>query len=132
MKKMRPTEHQKKQLAALDALRDADIDLSGIPDQGRKTGWVRGIMYRPVTRAISIRLPAPDIELARQLAGRKSFPTRLTSNNCFTMPSTGNARPSRQLRLRPRSPRGELRSGKANVTYGGGGELNHQRVLKNT
>ncbi len=69
-----PTQQQKKQLAALDALRDADIDLSDIPDQGNKTGWVRGLMYRPVMRAVSIRLPVPDIALARQLAGKKGLP----------------------------------------------------------
>ena len=74
MKKVQPTKDQKEQLAALDAIRDTDIDLSDIPDQGGKTGWVRGLMYRPVTRAISIRLPAPDIALAQQLAGRKGLP----------------------------------------------------------
>ena len=26
---------------------DADIDLSDIPDQANKTGWVRASMYRP-------------------------------------------------------------------------------------
>ena len=73
MKKAQPTEDQKKQLAALDAMPDAGIDLSDIPDQGSKTGWVRGLMYRPVMRAISIRLPAPDIALAQQLAGKKGL-----------------------------------------------------------
>jgi len=74
MKKMQPTEDHKEQLEALDALRDTGIDLSDIPDQGSKAGWVRGIMYRPVTRAISIRLPTPDRALAQQLAGRKDLP----------------------------------------------------------
>jgi predicted DNA binding CopG/RHH family protein len=80
MNKTRPTEDQKKQLAALDAIRDTDIDLSDIPDQGNKTGWIsaqeklRELMYRPVMRAISIRLPMPDIALAQELAGRKGLP----------------------------------------------------------
>jgi predicted DNA binding CopG/RHH family protein len=74
MKKTRPTEDQRKQLKALDALKDGDIDLSDIPNQGNKSGWVRGLMYRPVLRAISIRLPAPDIALAQDLAGRKGLP----------------------------------------------------------
>jgi predicted DNA binding CopG/RHH family protein len=74
MKKTRPNEDQKKQLAALDAIRASDIDLSDIPEQGNKTGWVRASMYRPVMRAISIRLPAPDIALAQELAGRKGLP----------------------------------------------------------
>ena len=72
--KKTPTEDQKKQLAALDAIRDEDIDLSDIPDQSSRTGWVQGLMYRPVMRAISIRLPAPDIALAQELAGRKGLP----------------------------------------------------------
>lgn len=74
MKKTQPTEAQKKQLKALDAIRDADIDLSDIPDQTNQRDWVRGAMYRPLMRAISIRLPAPDIALAQDLAGKKGLP----------------------------------------------------------
>lgn len=74
MKKTQPTKDQKKQLAALDAIRDADIDLTDIPDQANKPGWARATMYRPVMRAISIRLPAPDIALAQDLAGKKGLP----------------------------------------------------------
>jgi predicted DNA binding CopG/RHH family protein len=74
MKKTQPTEDQKKQLAALDAIHDADIDLSDIPDQANKSGWVRASMYRPLMRAISIRLPVPDIALAQELAARKGLP----------------------------------------------------------
>ena len=46
MKKIRPTKDQKKQIAALDALHDADIDLSEIPEQGNRPGWTRGLTYR--------------------------------------------------------------------------------------
>ncbi len=69
-----PTKDQAKQLAALDAIRDEDIDLSDIPEQGGRADWVRGLMYRPVMQAISIRLPAPDLALARQLAQQKGLP----------------------------------------------------------
>ena len=41
-----------------------DINLSDIPDQANKPGWVRASMYKPLMRAISIRLPEPDIALA--------------------------------------------------------------------
>ncbi len=34
-----PTEEQARQLAALDAIRDGDIDLSDIPEQGSRDGW---------------------------------------------------------------------------------------------
>ena len=74
MKKTQPTEVQKIQLAALDAIQDADIDLSDIPDQANKSGWVRASMYRPLMRAISIRLPVPDLALAQELAARKGLP----------------------------------------------------------
>lgn len=74
MKETPLTEDHKGQLAGLDALADSDIDLSDIPDQGNRTGWVRGLMYRPMLRAISIRLPEPDIALAQELAGKKGMP----------------------------------------------------------
>ena len=74
MKKTQPTEDQKQQLVALDAIPDADIDLSDISDQANKPGWVRASMYKPLMRAISIRLPEPDIALAQDLAGRKGVP----------------------------------------------------------
>jgi len=36
-----PTEEQSKQLAALDAIRDEDIDLSDIPEQGGEAERIR-------------------------------------------------------------------------------------------
>ena len=74
MKKTQPTEDQQIQLSALDAIHDADIDLTDIPDQANKSGWVRASMYRPLMRAISIRLPLPDLALAQELAARKGLP----------------------------------------------------------
>jgi predicted DNA binding CopG/RHH family protein len=74
MKKTRLTEDQMAQLAALDAMRDQDIDLTDIPELGGRQDWTRGNLYRPLMQAISIRLPAPDIELARQLAGIRGLP----------------------------------------------------------
>jgi predicted DNA binding CopG/RHH family protein len=50
------------------------IDTSDIPDLGNTTGWVRGLMYRPVLQPISIRLPAPDIAAAQKLARKKGIP----------------------------------------------------------
>lgn len=50
------------------------IDTSDIPDLGNTKGWVRGLMYRPVLQAISIRLPAPDIAAAQKLARKKGIP----------------------------------------------------------
>jgi predicted DNA binding CopG/RHH family protein len=53
---------------------DEQIDTSDIPDLGNSTGWVRGLMYRPVLQPISIRLPAPDIAAAQKLARKKGVP----------------------------------------------------------
>jgi predicted DNA binding CopG/RHH family protein len=50
------------------------VDLSDIPDLGKTTGWVRGLMYRPVLKPVSIRLPAPDIAAAQKLARQKGIP----------------------------------------------------------
>jgi predicted DNA binding CopG/RHH family protein len=71
MKKKQAPEKQGEQL---EAIRDRDIDTSDIPDLGNTTGWVRGLMYRPVMRPISIRLAAPDIAMAQQLAREKGVP----------------------------------------------------------
>jgi predicted DNA binding CopG/RHH family protein len=53
---------------------DKDIDTTDIPNLGDTTGWVRGLMYRPVLQPISIRLAAPDIALAQKLARKKGVP----------------------------------------------------------
>ncbi len=50
------------------------IDTSDIPDLENTTGWTRGLMYRPVLRPISIRLPAPDLAAAQRLARKKGIP----------------------------------------------------------
>jgi predicted DNA binding CopG/RHH family protein len=71
MKKKQSAEERRKQLGAVS---DRDIDRSDIPDLSNTTGWVRGLMYRPVMRPISIRLPEPDIAMAQQLARKKGIP----------------------------------------------------------
>lgn len=45
-----PEEH-----ARLDAMRDEDIDLSDIPEQGHKTGWVRGNIKERIAQRIADR-----------------------------------------------------------------------------
>jgi predicted DNA binding CopG/RHH family protein len=56
------------------AIRDKRIDTSDIPDLANTTGWTRGLMYRPMLRPISIRLPAPDLAAAQRLARKKGIP----------------------------------------------------------
>jgi predicted DNA binding CopG/RHH family protein len=71
MKKKNSTENGKRKPVAT---RDKRIDTSDIPDLANTTGWTRGLMYRPVLRPISIRLPAPDIAAAQKLARKKGIP----------------------------------------------------------
>jgi|HubBroStandDraft_4_1064222.scaffolds.fasta_scaffold1204443_1 predicted DNA binding CopG/RHH family protein len=71
MKKKNSTETGKKKAVAI---RGGRIDTSDIPDLSDTKGWTRGLMYRPVLQAISIRLPAPDIAAAQQLARKKGIP----------------------------------------------------------
>ncbi len=71
MKRKTPIKRGPRQPATIP---DEQIDTSDIPDLGNTTGWVRGLMYRPVLQPISIRLPAPDIAIAQRLAREKGIP----------------------------------------------------------
>jgi predicted DNA binding CopG/RHH family protein len=70
MKKKRSTEMGKINSVAIRT----KVDTSDIPDLANTTGWTRGLMYRPLLRPISIRLPAPDIAAAQRLARKKGIP----------------------------------------------------------
>lgn len=71
-----PTRKQKKELEALAAMPDYQIDFSDIPemtDQQWK-GAVGGLFARTGTRHISIRLSALDLANANKLAATKGLP----------------------------------------------------------
>ena len=71
-----PSKKQKKELEALAAMPDEKIDFSDIPeitDSQWATG-VRGLLSRPQTRHISIRLSAVDLAIANKLAAAKGLP----------------------------------------------------------
>ena len=74
MKKKKLTEIQQRDLAALAALPDDQIDTSDIPEIKSLTGAVRGLFYRPITRPVTIRLSEPDVAVARQLSKAKGLP----------------------------------------------------------
>lgn len=63
MKKL-STEDRKKQLEALAALGDENIDTSEIPEltDEQLARGVRGLMYRPVKRAVTMRIDADVLE----------------------------------------------------------------------
>src|SRR5258708_2790278 len=69
-----PTKKQKEEVATLIAMRDDQIDTSDIPEVSVTTGWMRNPLYRPVTQAITIRLNAPDIAVARAISKSKGMP----------------------------------------------------------
>jgi uncharacterized protein (DUF4415 family) len=46
------------QRAALDAMKDEDIDFSDIPEIRDFSGFKRGIFYRPIKQPVTLRLDA--------------------------------------------------------------------------
>ena len=59
-----------RELKALSAKADADIDLSDIPEIGDWTHAVVGKFYRPIKRPISIRVDADVLSWFRTLGGK--------------------------------------------------------------
>jgi predicted DNA binding CopG/RHH family protein len=67
---------QKKELEALAAMPDEQIDFSDIPEMTNEQ-WkrgVRGMFHRPEPKLISIRLNSIDIALAAKPAAEKGLP----------------------------------------------------------
>ncbi len=60
----------KADLAVLEALPDEDIDTSDIPEATDWSDAVRGEFYRPVKKAISLRVDADIIAWFRSQGGR--------------------------------------------------------------
>jgi uncharacterized protein (DUF4415 family) len=73
------TSRQKKELAALAALPDNQIDTSDIPElpPGAWKDAVRGRFYRPVKQAVSMRLDADVIAWLKKRG--KGYQTRVSS-----------------------------------------------------
>jgi uncharacterized protein (DUF4415 family) len=75
----RLTPQQKKELAALAALPDDQIDTSDIPElpPGAWKDAVRGRFYRPVKQAVSMRLDADVVAWLKKRG--KGYQTRVNS-----------------------------------------------------
>jgi predicted DNA binding CopG/RHH family protein len=71
---MATTKKQKKELEALAALPDDQIDFSDIPEITDFSGGVRGMFPRPATKHISTRVNAADLAIANKLAAAKGLP----------------------------------------------------------
>jgi predicted DNA binding CopG/RHH family protein len=67
------TKTQERELAALAALPDEQIDTSDILEIKSMVGGVRGLFYRSVTTPVTIRLSAPDVLMARRLSKAKGM-----------------------------------------------------------
>ncbi len=50
------------ELAAIDAIRDEDIDLSDAPEITDFSGFRRGVFYRPGKQPVTIRLDADVVD----------------------------------------------------------------------
>ena len=72
--KKKLTRIQKKDLTALAALQDSQIDTSDIPEIRSLAGGVRGLFYRSAAEPITIRLSTPDAATARRLSKTKGVP----------------------------------------------------------
>ncbi len=72
---IRVTRKQKKELAAVAALRDAQIDFSDAPEVREWSRAVVGKFYRPIKKSLTIRLDA-DV-LAWLKAQGRGYQTRI-------------------------------------------------------
>lgn len=61
------TTEQLAELAALSALPDDKINTRDIPEQNNWSGAVRGALYRPIKKQLTLRLDADVVDWFRQL-----------------------------------------------------------------
>ena len=68
---------QRKEIAALAAMNDSDIDTSDIPERKDWSGAVVGKFYRPIKKPVTVRLDA-DVLAWLKSQGR-GYQTRINS-----------------------------------------------------
>ena len=56
------TPSQSKMLKKLETMKDADIDLSDVPEQLNWKGAKRGVFYKPVKQQLTLRLDADVVD----------------------------------------------------------------------
>ena len=66
-----------KELVAVEAMADADIDTSDIPEVTDWSGAVRGRFYRPVKQLLSVRLDSDVVAWFK--AGGDGYQTRINA-----------------------------------------------------
>lgn len=74
------TKEQKADLATLEALPDAQIDTSDIPEAVNWPDAQRGLFYRPVKKQITLRLDADVLAwFKRNAPGGRGYQTEINS-----------------------------------------------------
>ena len=69
--------HLRRELKALEGLRDDQIDTSDIPEQRDWSGARRGVFFRPIKQQITLRLDADLIDwFRRHPEGDEGYQTR--------------------------------------------------------
>lgn len=69
-----------KELAALEAMADDDIDLSDIPEIADWSKGVRGKFYRPVKEQVTLRLDADVLDWFKsQTSDGKGYQTKINA-----------------------------------------------------
>ena len=68
---------QAREIAALAALKDREIDLSDLPEVTDWTGAVVGKFYRPIKRPVTVRLDADVIAWLKKQG--KGYQTRINA-----------------------------------------------------
>lgn len=84
----RIVQKHKKELDALAAMSDDDIDLSDIPEVTDWSGWVRNPFYRPLKKSVTTRIDA-DV-LAWLKSSGEGYQTRMNSILRAAMLATRN------------------------------------------
>ena len=98
--KKKLTKIQKRDLTALAALPDSQIDTSDIPEIRSLAGGIRGLFYRPAAEPITIQLSTRDIAMARRLPKTRGVPYQafihMLLHEALERASTAERRPGRQ------------------------------------
>ena len=67
-------------LKEIEAMGDADIDFSDIPEVTDFTGWTRGKFYRPVKQQLTLRLDADVVHWFKTHAGEgRGYQTKINA-----------------------------------------------------
>ncbi len=73
---MKLTKNQAKEIRALKAMKDEEIDLTDIPELQNPGRLIVGRFYRPIKKSLTIRIDADVLAWVKR-QGRKGYQTRI-------------------------------------------------------